>query len=51
MCLNATHSEIHIGKYFSDSFPIQNSLKQGDALSLFNLALEYTFREGVKLGL
>jgi hypothetical protein len=32
-----------IGKHLSDSFPIQNSLKQGDALSslLFNFALAY----------
>jgi hypothetical protein len=26
MCLNGTYSEFLIGKYFSDSFPIQNSL-------------------------
>jgi hypothetical protein len=31
----------------SDSFPSQNSLKQGDALSplLFNFALEYAIRK------
>jgi hypothetical protein len=31
----------------SDSFPIKNSLKQGDALSplLFNFALEYAIRK------
>jgi hypothetical protein len=31
----------------SDSFPIQNSLKQGDALTqlLFNFALEYAIRK------
>jgi hypothetical protein len=31
----------------SDNFPIQNSLKQGDALSplLFNFALEYAIRK------
>jgi hypothetical protein len=37
----------HIGKHLSDSFPIQNGLKQGDALSplLFNVALEYPIRK------
>jgi hypothetical protein len=31
----------------SDNFPIQNGLKQGDALSplLFNFTLEYTIRK------
>jgi hypothetical protein len=43
MCLNETYSEVHIGKYLSDTFPVQNGLKQGDALLplLFNFALEY----------
>jgi retron-type reverse transcriptase len=38
--------EVRVGKIFSDKFPIQNGLKQGDALSplLFNFALEYAFR-------
>jgi hypothetical protein len=46
MCLNETYSKIHIGKHLSGAFPIQNGLKQGDALSplLFNFALEYTIR-------
>jgi hypothetical protein len=41
------YSKVHIGKYLSDNFPIQNGLKQGDALSplLFNFALEYTIRK------
>jgi hypothetical protein len=29
MCLNETYSKFHIGKHVSDSFPIQNGLKQG----------------------
>jgi hypothetical protein len=46
MCLNETHSKVRIGKLLSDEFPIQNRLKQGDALSpsLFNFALEYAIR-------
>jgi hypothetical protein len=47
MCLNKTYSKVHIGKYLSDNFSIQRSLKQGDALSpwLFNFALEYATRK------
>jgi hypothetical protein len=33
MCLNETYSKVRIGKNLSDVFPIQNGLKQGDALS------------------
>jgi hypothetical protein len=46
MCLNETYSTVRICKYQSDKFPIQNGLKQGDALSplLFNFALEYAIR-------
>jgi hypothetical protein len=46
MCLNEIYSKIHIGKHLSGAFPIQNGLKQGDALSplLFNFALEYAIR-------
>jgi sorting nexin-29 len=45
-CLNETCSKVHIGKDLSDSFPIQNGLKQ-DASSplLFNFALEYAIRK------
>jgi hypothetical protein len=43
MCLNETYSKVRIGKLLSDKFPIQNGLKQGDALStlLFSFALKY----------
>jgi hypothetical protein len=45
--LNETYSKIHIGKYLSDNFPIQNDLKQGDALSPlhFNFTLRYAIRK------
>jgi hypothetical protein len=47
MCLNKTCSDVHIGNPFSDNFPIQNGLKQGDALSPlhFNFGLEYAIRK------
>jgi hypothetical protein len=43
ICLNETYSKVRIGKPLSDSFPIQNGLKQGNDISpvLFNFALEY----------
>jgi hypothetical protein len=43
MYLNETYSKVYLGKLFSDKFPIQNGLKQGDVLSslLFTFALEY----------
>jgi hypothetical protein len=46
MCLNETYSKVCIDKHMSDSFPIQNGLKQGDALSplIFNFDLEYAIR-------
>jgi hypothetical protein len=47
ICLNETYSKVRIGNIFSDTFPIQNALKQGDALSplLFSFALEYAIRK------
>jgi hypothetical protein len=38
---------VRVGKLLSDKFPIQNGLKQGDALLplLFNFSLEYTIRK------
>jgi hypothetical protein len=46
MCLNETYSKVRVGKHLSDTFPIKNGLKQGDALSplLFIFALEYAIR-------
>jgi hypothetical protein len=43
MCINETYSKVRICKHLSDSFPIQNGLRQGDASSplLFNFALVY----------
>jgi hypothetical protein len=39
--------KVCVGKLLSDKFPIQNGLKQGDALLplIFNFALEYTIRK------
>jgi hypothetical protein len=47
MCLNETYSKVRVGKHLSDNFPVQNGLKQGNALSplLFNFALEYAIRK------
>jgi hypothetical protein len=32
MCLNETYSKVRVGKLLPDKFPIQNGLKQGDAI-------------------
>jgi hypothetical protein len=47
MYLHKTYSKVCIDKHLSDSFPIQNGLKQGDTLSplLFSFALEYAIRK------
>jgi hypothetical protein len=47
ICLNETYSKVLIGKHLFDDFPVQNDLRQGDALSplLFNFGLEYTSRK------
>jgi hypothetical protein len=44
--------KVHICKYLSNNFPIQNGLKQGDVLPplLFNFAIEYAIRK-VQVGL
>jgi len=40
MCLTVMYSRVQVSKNLSDTFPIKNGLKQGDALSplLFNFA-------------
>jgi hypothetical protein len=45
--LRLTYSKVRIGKILSDKFPIQNGMKEGDALSplLFNFALEYAIKK------
>jgi hypothetical protein len=47
MCLNETHSKVHVGKLLSGKFHIQNGLKQEDALSplVSKFALEYAIRK------
>jgi hypothetical protein len=47
MRLNEAYSKVHTNEHLSDSFPIPNGLKQGDAVSplLFNFALEYAIRK------
>jgi hypothetical protein len=47
MCLNEIRSKIRVDELLSDTFPIQNGLRQGDSVSplLFNFALEYAIRK------
>jgi hypothetical protein len=47
MCLNEIYSQVSVGKPLFDKFPIQNGLKQEDALSplLFSFALENAIRK------
>lgn len=47
MCLNKTHSKIHITKQLSHTFPIKNGPQRGDALLslLFIFTLEYAMRK------
>jgi hypothetical protein len=47
LCLIGAYSKVRLGKYLSDTFPVQNGLNQGDALSPFilNFALDYAIRK------
>jgi hypothetical protein len=36
ICLNEIYSRVRVGKVLSDKFAIQNGLKQGDTLSVWN---------------
>jgi hypothetical protein len=47
MCLNETYSKVRKNKRLPDSFPVQNGLKQGDALLplIFNFVLECAIRK------
>jgi hypothetical protein len=47
MRLKETYNKVRIGIHFSNGFPIQSDLKQGDALSplLFNITLEDAIRK------
>jgi sorting nexin-29 len=47
MCLNETYCKVLISKHLSDNFPIQNGLKQGEALwpLVFSFAFEYAIRK------
>jgi hypothetical protein len=57
MFLDEICSRVWVGKHVSDTFPVRNGLKHGDALLLllFNLAVECTIRrvqvnqDGLKL--
>jgi len=46
MCLNETYRRVRGRKQLSEMFPVENGLKQGDALSplLLNFVLEHAIR-------
>jgi hypothetical protein len=46
MCLNETCSPVRVGEHLSGMFPMENGLKQGDALSplLYKFPLEYIIK-------
>jgi hypothetical protein len=44
MYLSESYSKVRIGKYLSDTFPIQNSLEERDALLSFPFQLCFRIR-------
>jgi hypothetical protein len=50
MCFSETYSKVRMGKLLPDKFPIQNGLKQGDAVSPlpFSFVIEYAIRKVLK---
>jgi len=52
MCLNETYSTVWVRKYCSDTYPIRNGLKKGDALLplLFNFTSDSAIRKAGKAG-
>jgi hypothetical protein len=44
MCLNETYSKVRVSKHLSDNFPIQNGLKEGDALNFKGQMLDTSNR-------
>lgn len=52
MCLSETYSEVHAGKKLPNLFPIQNDLKERDALLplFFNFVLGALLEGQRKLG-
>jgi hypothetical protein len=49
MCLKETYSKVRIGKHLSDTFLIQNGLKQGDALSPLLICQLLAYADDVNL--
>jgi hypothetical protein len=50
MCFNWAYSKVCLGKYLSDTFPVQTDLGNGGVLSLllFNFALELPLARSTK---
>jgi hypothetical protein len=46
MCLNESYNKVRIGKYLSDTFPVQNGLKQEVALLPCSSVLSWSIPSG-----